>query len=817
MCKIDRWLFTHFVVLIFISANTSLVVANSNDAHFERPRIGLVLSGGGARGFAHIGTLKMLDSLNIPVDYIAGTSMGGIIGALYAVGYSGKEIEEIALNTNWEELMSDTPSRENLPFHTKKLSGKYLMTFPMEGMFPVLPSGMIRGQKAFQTLSKLLYSYQNLKSFDELPIPFRCVAVDIITGNEVVLDHGSLAIALRATMSIPTVFAPVEWGDSLLVDGFVKNNLPVDVVKKMGADIVISVNVGTPKKDKAHLKSIFDILEQTINLASFKQEEKALSESDIIIEPDLEGYSTSTFFADVVEKILIIGDKAAEGKVDACVRLKADYSINKLSLAAHDSVGIKQSVKLHGVVIAGNTTLPFDFVRDLFDLKPGDMCTQDTINACIVRLKKSGFFKDVKYEIKNAPNDEINLIINVKEGKKPRVYGVTIIGNKTLPFFFINNLIDLKPGMYFDAQILDQNITNMYGLGYFETIHYEIIPVDENSVRLIFHIKEKAERSLQVGARFDTQYKFVGVLNLNGAGVFTSEVRMASELQFGGLTRFKFHVSYPTRGLNYPVYPFVRFAYKDIFTRVYGPSGSIINKFHDNSSTYAGGIGFLISNIFNIEFEYNRERVNLYPNIDIYSQPDSLNAKQSFVKIAARLTYDSIDDSAFPSSGLYLKFNSENSSEAFGSIKSYHRYELDLTYYFSFNPEHVIRLYSYLGIATNDLPVARYFYRGGANDFIGADYQQLAGYRVEIAGFEHRVHIFRHLYASIEAAAAYHRIKFTDQDDVGKNGVLYGVAIGAYINSPFGPVKFQYAQGFGSAYHLPQSRSYLFLTIGFSF
>ncbi len=802
---------------LIILALAQLLYASDIDSTVSRPRIGLALSGGGARGFAHIGTLKMLDSLNIPVDYIAGTSMGGIVGALYAVGYSGKEIEQIALNTNWEEVISDTPTRSRLPFLTKKLTGKYLFSLPMQGFFPVLPSGLIKGQKVFQNLSRLIYSYQNVNDFSDLPIPFKCVSVDIISGNEVVLDHGSLALALRATMSIPTIFAPVEWGDSLLVDGFVSNNLPVDVVRKMGADIVISVNVGTPKKDREHLNSILDILEQTINLASFRKEKKAIRESNIVITPELGDYSTASFASEDVASIIHLGEKAAAGKVNACERVKSDYSLNKLNLAKSKLAGAEKKVKLHGVVIAGNTTLPFDFVSDLFDLKAGDMCTQDTIDACIFRMKKTGYFKDVKYEIKNAANDEINLIINVKERRKPRIHDVAITGNKYLPFTFIANLLNVKPGMVFDTDKIDKNITELYGLGYFETIQYEIVPINGNNIRLIFHIKERPKRTLQIGARFDTQYKFIGALNLNGAGFLSSEVRLESELQFGGLTRFNFRVSYPTRTLDYPIYPFMRLAYKDILTDVYNAFGEVSNKFHDRSSTFASGLGFLIGNTFNFEVEYNRESVNLYPDVTIYAQPDSANGQETLVKIAGNITYDSMNDAAFPTSGLKVVSGFENSMEALGSKKVYQRFDLGISYYLSINAGNILRWHAFFGIGTKGMPVTRYFYRGGPADFIGADYQQLSGYKVEIAGLDYSRHLYRRIYATLSLAVADHRAEYINPADPGFSGLLYGVSVGAVLRSPLGPIKAQYARGFGQAYHFPQNRSYLFVTAGFKF
>ena len=203
----------------------------------------MVLSGGGSKGFAHIATLKALDSLNIPIDYIAGTSFGAIVGAMYALGYSGKQIEKMALATDWYEVQNDEPERKFLPYFRKKDTGKYQLDFGLKGVKPVAPTGLIYGQKIILELSKWTRNYEQVYDFDKFPIPFRCNAFDIISGKEVIIKEGSLANALRASISIPTIFAPVEWGDALLVDGGVANNLPVDIVKDMGADIILAIDV----------------------------------------------------------------------------------------------------------------------------------------------------------------------------------------------------------------------------------------------------------------------------------------------------------------------------------------------------------------------------------------------------------------------------------------------------------------------------------------------------------------------------------------------------------------------------------------------
>ena len=232
----------------------------------ERPRIGLVLGAGGAKGLAHIPVLKLLDDLDIPIDCIVGTSIGGVLGGLYAIGYSGSEIEEITANLDWEVLFRDLPSRDKRPYFNKKDDGKYQLDLIWKDWVPSPPQGLIFGQNIFQIMSLLTFPYATVHDFDRLPVPFRCVTVDLVTGRPVVLGEGSLALALRATMAIPTVFSPVTWDRYILVDGGILNTLPVDVAREMGADIVIAVDLSAPLGDSDSLDSANRILAQSIRL-----------------------------------------------------------------------------------------------------------------------------------------------------------------------------------------------------------------------------------------------------------------------------------------------------------------------------------------------------------------------------------------------------------------------------------------------------------------------------------------------------------------------------------------------------------------------
>ncbi len=383
-------------------------------AHADRVRIGLVLSGGGARGIAHIATLKLLDSLQIPVDYIAGTSMGGLVGALYSIGYSGKAIDSIVMNAHWDELLTDLPQRKDLPYFEKRLDGRYQLNFDLKGFTPVLPMGLIQGQKLILLFSRLTFPYEMLPGFDRLPTPFRCVAVDLISGKEVVLGKGSLPKAMRATMSIPSVFSPVEWGDSLLIDGGLVNNLPVDVVKKMGADIVIAVNVGTQLKSRKHLKSIIDIFEQSFNIPQSYKEEQNLKQVDILISPKLRGFSPGDFNRALFDKIKRAGYEAARKVLPELISLKE--RIQPMSKAKKRKKPPESTEStIHSIEIRGNRILPFTFIYKLLGIVPGRKLDLKTFNRQVMMLYGLNYFRNIYYDIIPLEKNRVKLILYVEE------------------------------------------------------------------------------------------------------------------------------------------------------------------------------------------------------------------------------------------------------------------------------------------------------------------------------------------------------------------------------------------------------------------
>jgi len=291
-----------------------------------RPRICLVLSGGGARGMAHIGVLKVLEELKVPIDCIAGTSMGAVVGGLYASGMTAAQIDSTIRTLDWQEAFRDAPPRRDLAFRRKQDDRNFLVRLPLglkHGQI-LLPKGFIQGQKLQETLRQLTLPFSNSTDFDALPTPFRAVATNLETGNAVLLDKGDLSIAMRASISAPGLFAPVETQGLLLVDGGLAENLPIDVARQMHADILIVSDVSYPLQSRSALDSALSISNQMLAILVRKDTDRqraTLSASDILIEPTL-GSTSSTDFTSA-NSTIAAGERAARGMLSRLEALGA--------------------------------------------------------------------------------------------------------------------------------------------------------------------------------------------------------------------------------------------------------------------------------------------------------------------------------------------------------------------------------------------------------------------------------------------------------------------------------------------------------------
>jgi NTE family protein len=365
------------------------------------PRICLVLSGGGARGMAHIGVLKVLEELKVPIDCIAGTSMGAVVGGLYASGLSAAQIESTMRSVDWQEAFRDAPPRRDLAFRRKQDDRNFLVRLPLglKHRQILLPKGFIQGQKLQETLRQLTLPFSNSTDFNRLPTPFRAVATDLETGEAVVLQQGDLSIAMRASLSAPGVFAPVEYQGRLLVDGGLSENLPIDAARAMKADILIVSDVSFPLQPRARLDSALSISNQMLAILVRKNADRqkaTLGPQDILVEPAL-GVAASTDFT-IAAGTITQGEAAARSLAARLAPLaigEADYeaylarrTTRQPGLPVIQFVRVDPESKFYEKTILAE-------MRPLVG-KPLDL---DAVGARITELYGLGYFETLDYSL----------------------------------------------------------------------------------------------------------------------------------------------------------------------------------------------------------------------------------------------------------------------------------------------------------------------------------------------------------------------------------------------------------------------------------
>jgi NTE family protein len=395
---------------IFICLLTG-VVFSQNEAP-EDLKVGLVLSGGGAKGLAHIGVLKAIEEAGVRIDYIGGTSMGAIVGALYASGYSVKQLDSIFSSVDYNTIIQDEIPRKAKTFYEKTESEKYALTLPFDNFEVSFPSGLSKGQNVYNLMSKLTAHVNDIDDFSKLPIPFFCVATNVETGKAVVLDKGYLPRAVTASGALPSLFSPVMIDDMLLVDGGVVNNYPIDEVRAKGMDVIIGVDVQDGLKDRSQLESIFDLLVQINIFRTVNEMETKRPKTDIYIHPKIEDFTVVSF--NESRKIIETGeDEAAKfkGDLEALSAQQKHLPKEKIEFSERNSFYISN------VEIKGNEKYTRAYVLGKLKLKVPSEVTYDEFSAGVNNLSATGSFQDIDYRIIPEGDGKFGVSFTLRENK----------------------------------------------------------------------------------------------------------------------------------------------------------------------------------------------------------------------------------------------------------------------------------------------------------------------------------------------------------------------------------------------------------------
>jgi NTE family protein len=398
LAKIVLAVITWMIVLVSFS---SAEAASHDERDSTRPKVGLVLAGGGAKGASHVGVIKVLEELGVRVDYIAGTSMGAIVGGLYASGMNATQLEEAVKSIDWEDIFDDKPAREDRDFRRKLDDEGSLIRYKLgfkDGEFQ-LPRGVILGQKLNFALRSLARQANGVDDFDKLSIPFRAVAANIESGQPVILKNGDLANAMRASMAVSGVFPPIEIDGKLLVDGGLSNNVPIDVVRQMGADIAIVVSFPVQLKKRKELNSALSIILQSIDLLvgqNSLEQLKTLRKQDILIIPKLGDIGAGSF--DRAADAIPIGEQAAMG-VEARLRRLVTARVRPSPVTANHKKPTTEPITLDFIRIVNKSRLSDKLISSRLRLRPGDKLDLEVLEKDIANIYGLDYFETVEYRV----------------------------------------------------------------------------------------------------------------------------------------------------------------------------------------------------------------------------------------------------------------------------------------------------------------------------------------------------------------------------------------------------------------------------------
>jgi len=365
-------------------------------------KVGLVLSGGGAKGFAHISVLKALEKAGVRIDYIGGTSMGAIIGGLYASGYTATQLDSMVRVIDFEAILSNKTPRKSKPFYEKESGEKYALVLPIRKRNVGIPKAISEGQNVLNVFTELTQNVNHIEDFNELPIPFLCIATNLETGEQEVLNNGFLPQAIKASGTFPTLLAPVEINGKLLVDGGIVNNFPVEEVKAMGADVIIGVDIQGGLRKKEELDSAVRIINQIVGFQMYNSLESKYKDVDYLVKPDLKNYNVISF--DKVDEIMKIGDSAAEVSLEGFKKLA---KCQKPKQSKNIQLNELKKFEISEISITGNKNYTRAYVLGKLNLKQQDTTSYKSLIESVDNLSATGNFDIVQYEIDESGDGDL--------------------------------------------------------------------------------------------------------------------------------------------------------------------------------------------------------------------------------------------------------------------------------------------------------------------------------------------------------------------------------------------------------------------------
>jgi NTE family protein len=498
------------MLLLCLTAICAEAAETRGNKPLQRKKVGIVLSGGGAKGVAHIGALKVIREAGIPIDFIAGTSMGSIVGGLSAIGYSPEQLDSIVKAQDWSFLLSDKVKRSNLTMSDRQRSDTYIVSLTFnEKMKATGTGGMIKGFNLGNLFQNLTIGYHDDEDFNDLPIPFACVAQNIVDGSKVVFRDGVLSTAMRSSMAIPGVFTPVRLDNMVLIDGGMIDNYPVDVAKEMGADIIIGVDVQTPLRPADKLTGAGDIFNQIINLTGQDEYNRNVENTDLYIKVNVDGYSSASFNANALDTLMLRGEEAAREAWDDLLVLKRrigvapDYTpyypvINPRKL--EDEV-----IQLSDITFTGLEATDKKWLLRKCHLNEEDsVITKQKLDNALATLRGSQAYSSVGYRLTRTDGNRYILNFMLEEKRERNVNLGVRFDSEEIASTIINLNTRLKTRVPSSA-----SLTGRLGRRYMARLGYSLEPMQNRNINFAYQFEYNDINVYDRGVKsYNTVYKY---------------------------------------------------------------------------------------------------------------------------------------------------------------------------------------------------------------------------------------------------------------------------------------------------------------------
>ena len=474
----------------------------------QRKKVGVVLSGGGAKGMAHIKALKVIEEAGIPIDYIAGTSMGAIVGSLYAIGYTPEQLDSMVRKQNWTFLLSDRVKRSAMSLTERERSEKFVISIPFtKTPKDAASGGLMKGQNLANLFSDLTMGYHDSIDFNKLPIPFACVAADIVNGNQIIFRNGILSTAMRASMAIPGAFTPVRQDSMVLVDGGIVNNYPADVAKAMGADIIIGIDVQNALKPADKLNSVPDILGQIVDITCQANHEKNVNLTDTYIRVNVDGYSSASFTPAAIDTLMRRGEEAARAQWKSLLALKKEIGIpDDYTPKQHGPYSSLSNVRTIYVTDISFTGVEADDKKWLMkkcNLKENSNISTQQIEQALFQLRGSQSYSSASYTLTDTPEGyQLNFLLQEKYERRINL-GIRF-DSEEIASLLLNATADLKT--HIPSRL---SLTGRLGKRYAARIDYTLEPIQQRNFNFSYMFQYNDINIYEEGNRaYNTTYKY---------------------------------------------------------------------------------------------------------------------------------------------------------------------------------------------------------------------------------------------------------------------------------------------------------------------